>query len=93
MKSAIGIGPKQASLFLRNIGYTDELAILDKHVLAYMGISGLAVNLKKAVNSLKGYKDLENILQTHARKFGLSLGYVDQAIWIVMRVYAREASI
>src|SRR3989338_7031974 len=33
---ALGIGPKQASLFLRNIGYADDLAILDTHVLKFM---------------------------------------------------------
>jgi len=32
----LGVGYKQASLFLRNISYSDELAILDVHVLRYM---------------------------------------------------------
>ena len=33
VRTVLGIGPKQASLFLRNVGYTDDLAILDIHVL------------------------------------------------------------
>ena len=35
---AVGIGPKQASLFLRNIGYAKNLAILDTHILKYMTV-------------------------------------------------------
>jgi N-glycosylase/DNA lyase len=34
MQASVGIGPKQSSLFLRNIGFTDRLAILDTHVLS-----------------------------------------------------------
>ena len=30
-----GLGPKQASLFLRNIGYAANVAVLDVHVLTY----------------------------------------------------------
>jgi N-glycosylase/DNA lyase len=30
-----GLGPKQASLFLRNIGFTTQVAVLDVHVLTY----------------------------------------------------------
>src|SRR6266704_3308794 len=45
VRATLGIGPKQASLFLRNVGYTDELAVLDSHVLKYMGIFGMT-NMK-----------------------------------------------
>ncbi len=34
--TTVGVGPKQASLFLRNINYADNIAILDSHVLRYM---------------------------------------------------------
>ena len=36
-----GLGPKQASLFLRNIGYEKHVAVLDVHVLTYMNWVGL----------------------------------------------------
>ncbi len=36
-----GLGPKQASLFLRNVGYAKHVAVLDVHVLTYMNWVGL----------------------------------------------------
>ncbi len=36
-----GLGPKQASMFLRNIGMSYDLAILDVHVLRFLKIQAL----------------------------------------------------
>src|SRR5436190_4548778 len=36
IKYSYGLGPKQASMFLRNIGYYADFAVLDKHVIEYM---------------------------------------------------------
>lgn len=91
LEVGVGIGPKQASLFLRNIGFTEELAIFDTHVLKYMSLFGLPDQDLKQISSLRMYENLENHLQHYAKNAGYSLGCVDQAIWIVMRVYQREA--
>ena len=87
----VGIGPKQASLFLRNIGFTDELAILDTHLLRFMRLFGLLHQAIRPISSLKYYEILENRLRNYAKRTGYSLGCVDQAIWVVMRVYLKEA--
>src|ERR1700733_9293108 len=34
VQHAPGLGPKQASMFLRNLGVSDEMAILDRHILS-----------------------------------------------------------
>ena len=86
-----GIGPKQASLFLRNIGFTEELAIFDTHLLRFMSLFGLLDQDIRPISSLRNYENLENHLRDYAKSAGYSLGCVDQAIWIVMRVYLREA--
>ena len=91
VQTVVGVGPKQASLFLRNIGFTAELAILDSHVLRFMGMHGLIENRVRSVPSLKVYEKHETNLLKYARWSGWSLGCLDQAIWIVMRVYLREA--
>ncbi|MFZ2147908.1 MAG: hypothetical protein WAV28_11870 [Sedimentisphaerales bacterium] len=91
IKVGVGIGPKQASLFLRNIGFTDELAVLDSHVLRFMRLLGLNREATKSISSLQTYESYETLLQYYARRTGYSLGCVDQAIWIVMRVYLLEA--
>jgi len=92
VEAAVGIGPKQASLFLRNIGFSAELAILDSHVLRFMGIHGMIDKQVRSVPSLNVYEKHETNLRNYARSSGWSLGCIDQAIWIVMRVFLREAS-
>ncbi len=87
----VGIGPKQASLFLRNIGFTDELAILDIHLLRFMNLLGLIDRTIRTVSSIRKYEIMEKHLLNYAKRVGYSLGCVDQAIWIVMRVYLQEA--
>ncbi len=80
-----GIGPKQSSLFLRNINYSKNVAILDVHVLRYMYLVQLIPNKMTAVTSLKKYSTLESLLQQYAQKLNLDLAYLDIAIWLVMR--------
>ena len=36
-----GFGPKQASMFLRNVGLSYDLAILDRHTVQFMVVTGL----------------------------------------------------
>jgi N-glycosylase/DNA lyase len=91
LKIGVGIGPKQASLFLRNIGYTEELAIFDTHLLRFMRLFGLFHQAIKPISSLQNYETLEDRLRNYAKRTGYSLGCLDQAIWIVMRVYLQEA--
>ena len=86
----VGIGPKQASLFLRNIGFTEELAILDTHLLRFMSLFGLLNQTIRSISSMQKYETLEKQLGNYAKSIGYSLGCVDQAIWIVMRVYLQE---
>jgi len=85
----LGIGLKQASLFLRNIHYADELAILDTHVLSYMQLVGLEAKKEKALTS-KRYLDYENKLREYSQKFNTSIAMLDVSIWVVMRTMTRE---
>lgn len=87
----VGIGPKQASLFLRNIGFTQELAIIDTHLLRFMSLFGLLEKATKPISSLQRYETHENDLLNYSKSTGYPLGCLDQAIWIVMKVYLQEA--
>lgn len=80
-----GVGPKQSSLFLRNICYADNLAILDTHVLKYMYILNLIDIPIKNVSTFKQYRKMELILQDYCLKANYKLSNLDIAIWIVMR--------
>lgn len=80
-----GAGPKQASMFLRNVGLTYSLAILDRHVLKYMSALGLSDHAQPFVSGLPTYLRLEQTLREHATRIGYEVGLLDWAIWIVMR--------
>ena len=80
-----GIGIKESSHFLRNIGYSDTLAIIDVHVLNFLK-ENYFVNPSDVKNLTESkYEKLEIILQNLATFHGLNLGILDLAIWHYMR--------
>lgn len=80
-----GIGPKQASMFLRNIGYFTEFAVLDKHIIDYMRIMGLTdVSITGLSNILK-YQKVESKLKSYAETYNINLLHLDLGIWTTMR--------
>lgn len=88
---APGLGPKQASMFLRNVGASYDLAVLDRHVINYMMIVGLTSEPAPA-RRMADYRRDEIILRDHAAEFGLPVGFLDWAVWIVMRVAGPRAA-
>lgn len=89
IENCMGIGPKQASLFLRNIYYTENLAILDTHVIKYMEMHGLHQGIKKSITKNQ-YINYEKKLSSYADSLNKTLARLDVAIWVVMRVVQRE---
>ena len=85
-----GMGAKQASMFLRNVGRTYDLAILDRHVLTYMSALQLTETTDRNALGLRKYLAMEGILHGYAQQLGFNVGCLDWAIWIVMRVARRE---
>lgn len=90
VKELPGVGLKQASMFLRNIGKTYDLAIIDRHVFNYMTKIHLVVGFDYRKLSRKVYLTMEQRLIQYAHKLGYPVGCVDWAIWIVMRVARQE---
>jgi N-glycosylase/DNA lyase len=84
--NAPGLGPKQASMFLRNVGVSYDLAVLDSHVLQYMELIDLRMPRGRSVHSMLSYVDTEVSLRDHAVDTMCPVGILDWAIWIVMRV-------
>ncbi|MEM3091673.1 MAG: N-glycosylase, partial [Candidatus Pacearchaeota archaeon] len=75
-----GFGMKEASHFLRNIGYKD-IAIIDFHIINFLVKHNLIRFQKKSSLSIKKYLEIENILRELADKTGLSLGELDLYLW------------
>lgn len=86
-----GFGPKQASLFLRRVGFCADFAVLDVHVLDYLQLArGLSL-MPNRLGRLSFYEEIEDTFREIAAEFGHSLGCVDLATWLTMRVAKREA--
>jgi N-glycosylase/DNA lyase len=85
-----GLGIKQASMFLRDIGRAADLAIIDRHVLTYVDVVGLASYPTAGPLTRRKYLTLEDHLRRYADFLDLPLGILDRAVWIVVRVAKRE---
>ena len=75
-----GIGYKEASHFLRNIGFTNY-AIIDFHIIDLLVTHGL-IDRPKTLTKRK-YLEIENILKNLADKFNLNLAELDLYLWFL----------
>ncbi len=90
VKHVSGFGPKQASLYLRRVGYCSDMAVIDTHIIDYLALSQ-GVNVKQSsLSSLSFYETTEVVFKNIAKDFGYPVGAVDLATWITMRVVKRE---
>ncbi len=78
VKNIRGLGYKEASHFLRNVGYLD-FAILDRHILRVMHDYGL-IEMPKSLTR-KRYLEIEDIFRELAAKVRMSAGELDLYIW------------
>ncbi len=74
-----GLGYKEASHFLRNVGF-ENLAILDRHVLRVLCEYGLIDEVPCSLTRRR-YLGLEKKLVELAEKLGLTLGELDLYLW------------
>jgi N-glycosylase/DNA lyase len=80
-----GIGLKEASHFLRDIGYSSNLAIIDSHVVSFLeDISAISPE-EVTIISRNIYLELESILQKLCKEHNVNLSVFDMAIWHYMR--------
>jgi N-glycosylase/DNA lyase len=86
-----GIGPKQASLFLRNIGFSNDLAILDVHVLRYLSwLRGTTLFRRPSLSSIRQYEKYERRIDRYAQEVQVTVGELDLAVWVTARAAADE---
>ncbi len=76
----LGLGYKETSHFLRNIGYKDY-AIIDFHIIDIL-ISNNIIE-KPTTLSKKKYIEIENILRGMANKLKLTLAELDLYLWFI----------
>jgi N-glycosylase/DNA lyase len=78
VKNIKGIGMKEASHFLRNIGYLN-VAIIDKHIINILVNENLIERPKTLTN--RKYFAIENVLRKIGDKTKLTLGELDLYLW------------
>ena len=80
VKNVKGLGYKEASHFLRNIGIGTDLAILDRHILKNMALLGIIDEIPKNINR-KVYLDFEDKLRKYSVKSNIPLEHLDFVLW------------
>lgn len=80
IKNIKGLGCKEASHFIRNVGLGSELAILDRHILRNLIKLGVIKNLKKTCTE-RIYKDIERKMKDFSKSLGILLDHLDLLLW------------
>jgi N-glycosylase/DNA lyase len=75
-----GLGMKEASHFLRNIGLGGELAILDRHILRNLAEYGIIDEVPKVL-SRKTYLGIEEKMRCFSRSIGIPMDELDLLLW------------
>jgi N-glycosylase/DNA lyase len=74
------MGYKEASHFLRNIGFADDLAILDRHILKNLKIFGIIEEIPKSL-SKKKYLEIEEKMRNLANEVNIPVSHLDLLFW------------
>jgi len=75
-----GLGMKEASHFLRNIGLAKDLAILDSHILKNLHEYGVIKELPKSLTHKK-YLEIEKSMKGFSGKIGIPFEELDLLLW------------
>ena len=80
VKQVKGMGYKEASHFLRNVGLGFDLAILDRHILKNLRRFGVIDELPKSL-SPKRYLEIEDKMVSFSRSIGIPMAHLDLLFW------------
>src|SRR3989475_7778221 len=75
-----GLGYKEASHFLRNVGLGEEFAILDRHILRNLNRLGVITEIPVSITK-KRYLEIEEKLRRFATEIGIPIADIDLLFW------------
>ncbi|HEC95645.1 MAG TPA: N-glycosylase/DNA lyase [Euryarchaeota archaeon] len=75
-----GMGYKEASHFLRNIGFGEELAILDRHILKNLKSLGVIEEIPRFLTKKK-YFEIEKKMKKFSEKVEIPMSHLDLVLW------------
>lgn len=79
-KNIKGYGLKESSHFLRNIGFTENITILDRHILRNLVNYKVIDEIPKSISEKK-YEDIEGKMKDFSAKINIPLEYLDFVLW------------
>jgi thermostable 8-oxoguanine DNA glycosylase len=82
-----GIGLKQASMLMRDVGITEKLAIIDRHIIWYLN---LAHGFEIESLSRKVYCCAEEFLKNLSANLEIPLSKLDCMIWCMATEYKKQ---
>lgn len=80
VKDILGMGYKEASHFLRNIGIGGNLAILDRHILKNLVLFGVIESVPKSL-SAPAYLEIERRMKRFSEEVGIPMSHLDFVLW------------
>jgi N-glycosylase/DNA lyase len=80
VKNIKGLGLKEAGHFLRNIGFGDDLAILDRHILKNLCLLKVIDKIPDNLNE-KRYLEIEKKMRRFCRKIKIPMDHLDIVLW------------
>ncbi len=75
-----GMGWKEASHFLRNTGFGEDFAILDRHVLKNLSLLGVIPEIPRSLGP-KRYLEIESLMAAFASSIRIPLAHLDYVLW------------
>jgi len=76
-----GLGYKETSHFLRNIGLGSNIAILDRHILRNLKKYGVIRAIPDSVGSRKAYLTIEEKMRAFSYRIGIPMDELDLLFW------------
>jgi N-glycosylase/DNA lyase len=80
VENVMGLGYKEASHFLRNVGLGEEFAILDRHILRNLKRLEVIPEVPVSITK-KRYLEIEEKLRSFSREIGIPLADLDLLFW------------
>jgi len=80
VKNIKGLGYKEASHFLRNVGLGSDIAIIDRHVIRNLKKERVVKKVPETITK-KNYLEIENKMREFAKKNNIPLAALDLLFW------------
>jgi N-glycosylase/DNA lyase len=75
-----GMGYKEASHFLRNVGFGEDIAILDRHILKHLLKNNVIDEIPKSITDKK-YLEIEQKMREFSKRVDIPMAHLDLLWW------------